>query len=831
MPRAKTFLNLLSTAGLSALSLPGIAMAQSVPPANAAPPAAQANELQDIVVTARKTPEVAQAIPLQVNVLSAEALEQRSVRSLKDIAATTPGFTYENLTGGLGAPTIRGQTQTNVANPVQNVASFFDGVYLQRSYMVDASLLDIERVEIVKGPQSALYGRNAFSGAINYVTRAPADHLEVDVNGTVGSYDRYDFGGSVSTPLLPGLSVRVAGEHSEFDGTWDNNHPLAGAAGATTKGRAGGYNNNAYMLSVAMRPTSDLSIDVTYSRTDLNVEAQPSYVLSTNQSFGANYNTVNCSPLPNVGATGTATVQNRLFCGEIPAKVSLAPGETRLPGVLLDPRSYGQHGINDIVALRTEYRLSSALTLNYLFGYTHSNVTSLGNSQRDMTIPAFTVAIFPPYSNDVTFDSQPNGYLTSYQNDLRLTYQAKRLRIMAGAFYSLTNDLTLAYVGGGIPLTLGPVVSILPLTSAFRHDRAYSGYGMIEYAVVPALKLSAEGRYTREDQSYDDRLAIAANRNVSDGYLQKQRENYFTPRFAADYAVSPGHNLYASAAKGEKAGGFNGGPYFFASQFATVCPGITRTTATIANCAGAQNVAQQAYLPEKNWTYEIGSKNEFFNRRLRLNISAYYVDWTNLQINVVRADSGVVSPTVVPTITGNIGGVHVKGIEVEGEVLATRHLRVNYGFDYHDARYTSDSTSQRFAVNMNCDGIVCPASGSLAGKQVQREPATTATGGATYSGQFGRDTTWFVRGDITYQSRSYVDEEDLAYVPSRTLVNARAGVTLGPVDLQIWGKNLFDVQYVTAALYQLGGNGLRSSTYTPFLGERRTIGLTAKAHF
>jgi iron complex outermembrane receptor protein len=811
---------LLATTATLCITAPSFVHAQS---ATSAGP----NALGEVVVTARKASENVQLIPEQVNVFTADKLDKLSAVGLKDIAAATPGFAYENYSGPIGAPVIRGQAQTVLTNSVQNVGVYFDGVYLQRSYMVDASLLDINNVEIVKGPQSALYGRNAFSGAIVYETNKQVDTLTVDANTTVGSNGRLDYGGSVAIPLAPWLTARFSGEHTEFDGTWKNDNPLANGSGCATCGNVGGYSNEGYLFSLVAKPISSLDLSLTYSHTDLDDEAAAGYIIGS-----ANPGTMNCSPTPGGGAA-----TDRLYCGQLSSSVHLAPGETRPPGIDEDPRAYGDIGSNDILSLRAEYRFNPNWSVDYLFGYAYSNVSSVGNSQRDPStsdLPGFLAPFLPPPLNllakDTIFDSDPNGYLRTYQNDVKVQYKNSVVRAFLGVNYSQTDDLFLGQVVGGTPDTLDPLTVILPYLSSFQHEDSASVYGFVEYNVTSKFKLTAEGRWSHDAENFTSFLATPANYNTSDGYKQSKVFEYFTPRVTGEYILTPNNAIYASAAKGEKDGGFNGGPYFFYSKESAACP--TVTSPTIANCAAAQNVAQQTFQPEENWTYEIGSKNEFFNHTLRLNVSAYYVDWTNIQIYVAQEDTGTPVGTPVAALTGNVGGATVKGIEVEGDWLVTPKLSINYGLDAHSAKYSKGTVAQDFLAAQVCDGVVCSATNpNIAGKSLQHSPDDQADIGIQYSDHLGASYKWFVRADVTYQSKEYEDEENLSWIPSRTLLNMRAGLSHGPWTAELWVKNLADLHYVSSAFALVGTNGAGSSSYTPFLGDLRTFGVTLKAHY
>ena len=152
-------------------------------PMSALAQSGSAADLAEIVVTARKREESLQDVPIAVTAFSSEQLVKRGISELEDVAMATPGLVFEDFSSSFSAaPVMRGLTQVNVSSEVQNVATFVDGVYLQRGYSVDIGLADVSRIEVVKGPQSALYGQNAFGGAINYVLNKPAKNSKAMSN-------------------------------------------------------------------------------------------------------------------------------------------------------------------------------------------------------------------------------------------------------------------------------------------------------------------------------------------------------------------------------------------------------------------------------------------------------------------------------------------------------------------------------------------------------------------------------------------------------------------------------------------------------------------------
>lgn len=181
-----------SSSALKAIVVIGAALAPTLASeALAQGQSAQAGMLEEIVVTARKREERLQEIPLSVTAFTTGDMAKRSIKDMKDIARFTPGFSFGDFGGGgATAPVIRGANQV-AGNFEQNVSFFLDGIYLPRSYMTNLGFGNFERIEVVKGPQSARYGRNAFMGAINYVSKRPTEEWMAEGTATVGNHKRY----------------------------------------------------------------------------------------------------------------------------------------------------------------------------------------------------------------------------------------------------------------------------------------------------------------------------------------------------------------------------------------------------------------------------------------------------------------------------------------------------------------------------------------------------------------------------------------------------------------------------------------------------------------
>ena len=787
--------------------------------------AAEAAADGDIVVTARRVSERLQDIPLNVAVVTGAELRARGIDNLMELAKNTVGFAFEAITPIVVQPAVRGQTNLRSTSPVQNVPFNVDGIYLQRGYMIDQALLAVDRVEIIKGPQSALYGRNAFAGAINVQTRAPnLDEIEMEVSGTVGNNDRFDARGIVSLPLIKGkLAVLAAVAHSQFDGVWRNEHPLANDPQAITRGNLGGWNKESYQLRMIAKPTDNLTFDAMWIRTERTIEQVPAYAAGT-AGLATLTNTLNASPVSG---------QNRLLVGELPAAPVIGPGEIRVPGLIVDPRAFGLRGPTDVVSAKLEYSPGEDWAAIYQFGFTRAAVNARGSPLRDPTVPIPAIFGGP---NQTLFDSSGNeSSFRGWSHEIQIRFDnGGPFRLMFGGNYSKTSDIesngselaqanSLVEPGPQFFFPLGPG---LPFgtnvfqrnTNLVRDEKIYSGYAFLGYKPNEKLEITLEGRYTSEDQINVDRLTREPTNATLQALVpprQTQTQSFFTPRASITYRATPDNMIYASAARGAKSGGFNGFVPF---------------------------VPQRSYDPETNWTYELGTKNQFFDRKLTVNAALYHTAWRSLQTNGVRLTATGTAPSfnfIVPSLIENIGGVNVWGAELELVYKVNDWLTLDAGGNYNRVRYTNGSVSQRFGASGNCDGLVCayvpdPLIGRvlpLGGNQVERVPAFDAAFGASFNGKLNGDNDWFGRIGATYESKQFVDEANLAFVPARLVVNGNVGVNLGRFSINLWAKNLLDKKYISSSLFLIGTGGALSASYVPTLGDRRTVGLTATVRY
>lgn len=753
-----------------------------------------------IVVTARGREEDLQSVPLDITAFNVEALEDKSIDDLADIARFTPGLTFETLDGAGGAPTIRGVSQINAFNRESSTAVFYDNIYLPRSFLFNATTEGLARVEVVKGPQSSRFGRNAFAGAINYIPKkANLRGLSGEVVATYGGDQRFDLGGNVNFVLEPDiLAVFGSYYHSEFDGSWENRHPFADFGFSPgTNGNVGGRNNETFSAGFLLKPAPSLTIEASYTDIEIRDEANATRYQKVNGPIGIG----NCG---DVAADGF----QRLFCG-----VQDAPEDD----VSVEPRGFGRQVDTKIVRAEVTYDVTDNLTANYLFGFIQADSVTAFQSETD---PIACGTLFDPAIFGAVlcnFQATPLGSVDYKSHEARLTYQGDNgLTVGVGGYYLDGTDinffisatleaLRLLDPDEIVPLNLIPVQSPFfngPLDpERFRNllvrveetqTQTTAIFGEVSYAFNDGrTRVSAEGRYTWEEISTENTL-----RNFIVGNSPRTFK-YFTPRFTVEHDLTDDSLLYVSAARGAKAGGFNSGAFD-------------------TDIAGN-------FDPEFNWTYELGMKNTLLDRRLTLNLAAFYTAWSDQQLRVrdfTNPNFGL--GALVQAITTNTGDSVVYGLEGSAAFTFDNGLSIDGNAAYINATF-SEGAFDPLAGEQGQDP-------DLEGKFLPRAPEFTAGMGVQYDGDINSDTSYFVRLDGSYQSKQFADPINNVVNPSRFLANGRLGLKYQDFSIDLFVQNLFDKKYISASsqIYQNNpGNNFLGAIY----GERRTFGATTRFKF
>ncbi len=753
--------------------------------------AVAADEAMDgeIIVTARRSSERLQEVPLSITAQTAEALLDKGISDLESLARFTPSLQFKDfVTTFHGNATLRGLSQIDTLSPVGNVGVFLDGIYLQRGYMVDTSLGDWQRVEVVKGPQSALYGQNTFAGAINFVTNTPGDEFQVNAQVTAGSYGRKEVQIGVGGPIIKDiLSARLYVGKLLYDGSWKNNLPVS----AGDLDRFGGSNREAYSAKVVFTPTDTITISAFYQQNRRQEELRPYYALDGTSVDDK----LNCGPI------SSATGRPSLFCGQLPVDPSAFRNRTDVPTAPFSVEQPPTITKTQIANVTAGWQATDSLYLQYQYG------NARGEAQED--IGAFTNN-FNPTGIAARNYQHEGGRLKYSSHEGRASWKpSESISLEAGYLHWSSNDRFIFFfqsVPSGQPRTrfssdpfARPAGSIL----SRNFDAYYKTDSVFGRATVKLLDdkltLGAEGRYNWTDITYFD-LVAANSAPLEASY------NNFAPRFSIDYQVTSDNLLYASAAKGLKNGGFNG-----------------RQTGAV-----VLNPSEQAFGEEENWTFELGSKNSFFGNSLIANVALFYVNWNKKQNSVQPQNYTPPAVPVFGTVPPNIfainAGAKSYGVELDGLWRATRELTFTYSLAWMNPTYNDGVIAGNF-IGL-CTGDNCPITADISGNQIERTSKFAGTLGFDYTRPISDRWDFFVGGDVTHQSRQYADIINAAEIAPFSLVNTRIGFKDANWKAWFWTNNLFDKKYVQSVFVI---QNVRSNQVA--LGERRTVGVTVAANF
>jgi iron complex outermembrane receptor protein len=729
---------------LLALGAP-VSSAQGAPQAEAG--------LEEVVVSARKRAESIVEVPLAVTALSAEALQERGVRGFNELNDFVPGLRYENSAAnrndrGFHTIAMRGMYPGDSPNR-QAVTVFLDGVPIPGGAI--PGLTGVEQVEVVKGPQSAYFGRSTFAGAINFVTRAPQEEFSGRVAASYASFETIELDAEAEGRLgVDWLTGRVTLRHYKTAGAWNNQF---------FGGKLGSRETNAVTVSLMAKPTDTLTLRAFYAGwTDSD---GPSAQAALTE---ADYN---C----NAGGTGRLINGRNYVCGSIGntpaarmAQNTLLTGTagfaTMVGGSTIQPPDFIDH-----MGLERE-AYQSTLSANWELG-SHDVAALFGRSSNQWG--AMTETYNRPDASYHRLVYLPYDF-TNSSAELRLSSSGDdRLQYMVGGnYYEESIKFGSRALTNGVVSQLGAPANYMAETLGL--------FGSVSYDLTDTLNLSAEARY-QEDTIHH---VIVGGADLEDTFTS------FSPRVIARYDINEDVNVYVSAARGTRPGVFNS-TYTGLSQFAQ-------------DQIRAQ-VNVPVSVPEEILTsYEVGIKGDFLDRRLRLLTALYYGKWIDRQINQNIPYRATPTATTVSTatITFPIGKVDLWGLELEGSLQATDRLSFDFMLNWAATDIGFTDCSECVAI----DGIRNPA-----GNLMERYPEFAGALGAMYEWPMAGDRTGFLRGDYTYTGRQYATAANEAWTAASNRINLRAGIRTERYTFEVFGRNVTDDDVPSNILRNANPNG------------------------
>ncbi|RJG51734.1 TonB-dependent receptor [Sphingobium terrigena] len=771
MKKSRNLSYIASAMAIAAFMASQPALAQQ--PADTAATDPQNRGLDEIVVTAQKRAENLQSTPIAVTAFNAAALVNKNVDDISGIAAFTPNLQFDATAPLSGASSaaivfIRGVGKSGYqVTDDPGVGTYVDGVYVSSSVGGVLDVLDVERIEVLRGPQGTLFGRNTIGGAISITTKRPSEEPGGSLEATYGNYDRMEIRGSIDTPISEVLRTKLTFGYKRADG-WS--HLLAidyppPAHNNRSQRTPGDVNRGSGRLAVEYTPSDSFNFYLTadVSRIREATVASTALAVPLDGTLTAAYNAVDAA-ITDVPGYGTGVLYDDRWV--------VAPGNKR--GTF----QTGPNGTNLNVtgfAGTAEWKLADDLTLKSITAFRKVS----GSFNRDADNSPLQIA-------DCFSDFKQKQF--SQEGQLLGTAFADRLDYIVGAYYfkeSAVDDYRCA-----LPPSIGTVI-----LKSDADNSSYAAFGQASFKLMDDLKVTAGIRYTHDKKSllpdfiYDPAAggAFAGVRTVPYDRVTETFSNV-SPRFSVDYKVSRDVLFYGSYSRGYKGGGFN-----------------ARTVSPRADVL--------AFRPEKLATFEIGTKLEMLDRRVRLNLAAFTTKYQNLQITVIEG--------FAPG-TQNGGDARIKGFEAELTAKPTEGLTLNASLAHLDTKYT-----KLLAFSPN----VLPAFQVRAGNKLSNSPEWTASAGFDYRiPAAGIDGDVVLRGDWSYNSKIYNDDINSVWLTQSgySIFNAQIAYenSGGNWDLVVWGKNLSDKQYIFSGDANAAAGFVQGNYSTP-----RTYGVTFRRRF
>jgi len=601
------------------LAAPGMAQAQDAA-------VASRTTIETVIVTAEKREAKSQEVPIALSAIGGDMMDSMGIRDVASLGQRVPNLHFgPSPTGGENFITMRGLTSANTTNGGDTPVAFsIDGVYFGRSTGVDPEMFDIQTIEVLRGPQGTLYGRNSVGGSINVITNKPTDELSGHVDALIGDYNARIFRGWANVPLYDCGDCKV----------------LARIVGVSAN--RDGYQKNLSTAPTATHNSDGQNYDMLRGHLLFQFNADVDLLLSANRSHSY-------SPV----ATKTQWGGDLGYSDFINGNPNRFAGQTWYDDPRVVEKDYPE-------TFKGVHQGMSA-TLNWNLGF--AKLTSITARQK----------IYMFQSNDADGSNLNMGTSEAWQvstaqwsEELRLASnnEADPLKWIVGAFYFRENTkmgFPYSDTGVGLPQPLAGANVFIPynLTSISKfRTTSWAAFGQVDYdlgktsADIP-LTVTLGLRYTRDKKQgwahlnyYLSGIPVpplgllaATRRNVID-----ETWGETTGKFGLAYKVNPDLMLYSSVSRGYLSGGYLGSPYD----------------------------------PETAWNYEVGMKSQFLDNTVQLNVSAFWMDVKDIQVFVQDAISSRVD---------NAAGAKIKGIEAELIAIPVEGLRLNLEGMYQSAKY------------------------------------------------------------------------------------------------------------------------------------------------
>ncbi len=789
---------------------------------NAATPgeAETSGQLQEIIVTAQKRAEDIKDIPFSVSAISGAELAEHHIADYDDITRTVPGISFQAGPGpGLDNIEIRGVSSTSGS---ATVGVYIDEVSVtvsnsQYDGAVQPKLFDLDRIEVLRGPQGTLYGASSMGGTIRFITKQPdlnsfSASVSTDLSDTHHGGFNNDEYGVLNIPVIDGVfALRIGVDLANESGYIDHYIPTPTGAGPGDTVLAPGTNDSTGVLGE--RGVNDVRTQV--FRVVGKYAAPDDWTIT-----------------PAFLWQRTAASDTNIFYPDIGLydqdKRVAEPYEDdlNLPSLTVT-KSFGWADLTSITAyFKRDFRRTTDGTLYNSNIFANSYVLGgLAGATNPPTPPPTAQQLYQTQTV-LGFLPSPAGYdarTEQFSQELRLSSKVASIAGIpitwtAGLYYANQRRKFLddEYIPGlqktfqsifgyGIyspQSVVGPsyyaATAAYPAES-FANDLIYYGhiypnqkqiapFGDLGFEITPSLKGTIGVRYVSAKSTELVESGGFYSYGLPAAYNVNEKFSATTPKFSMEYALNASSNLYATIAKGFRLGGPTGPvPAFQPNGPPPATPGTCDTDYLSFGLTGAPN----EYQSDSLWSYELGSKGRYLDNRLSINAAVYAINWSNIQQTINL-------PTCGFYFTTNVGDAKVYGSEFELRALVTSNLTLSLNAGSTHAYITSVSTEGA--------GIVQP------GEWILNVPLYTATPSIDYDTPINDRTAVFARADFPYtgRSRGYFDSSGLPHVfqPGYGIVNLSTGFTRDKLSVSLYAKNVLNwknvIQYPSVNSVQQG---------------------------
>ena len=713
--------------------------------------------IEEIIVTSRKREETLMSAPVTVTAFGSKEIAEMALDELPDLVNFSPGFHYSEHSVGKGGRfnrrlIFRGMNPRTDRQTRQGATVFIDGAPILGSEI--GSTDNYERIEIIKGPQSAYFGRSTFSGAINAVTKTPSDEWKSRISVEAANFGTTDISGQIEGPISDTLSMRLSARSYDTDGEYDN----ASDPGTTL----GAESTTDVSLSLFAQPSDNLSIKVRLH----------SWVDDDGPSVGVFVNRNEQGELFTCNPNGGTVAGGKWLCGDVPYQGSSLVGMD----TIITPTLQAKYFSSDMIAsydrmfqpkhamglerhakeasLVIDYEMDNGMTLSFLTAAHENEYSSFEDFDRRVTAGMLGnylgfMASADTYSMSMTQNKDSSS-------EIRLTSAAdSQINWMVGASYTSIEARLVGYnvLWGGTPRPTQSISTFDPETSAV--------FASVSYDINDTLSLSLEAR-KQDDKVIEGTLGNEPLQNTFSST---------TPRLIVDYKPREGLTYYAIYAKGINPGQFNAGL-------------LGRTQGELDQIA-AQGGGGISVDEEEITNIEFGTKARFWDDRAQITAAVYFSDWENAIAPEILSIVNAAGDGENIQVNSNGGQADLSGLEIEGTFLVSDNWTIDMTYSLNKSDINDFESADALALfgNRTIDGM---------GNSFSRYPEKSSSLSAIYAETLESGNDFFARGDLINQGSTWMTNANVTSTPAYSVFNLRVGLQSDTWRAEVYANNLLD---------------------------------------